>query len=173
VTLTRQFRIRDGEMEFMLESGLHIVDDVLQNELARASDDGVKNIVATIQRGSRAEELAESRRQAAEFVSLDHNSLGIVCKTQKQAEKVVAALDKDGIRARLLDPSSAAFSGGITVCTAHLAKWLEFDRVFVPEASATTYHTPMDRNLLYVACTRAMHELVLTHTAEPSAFLPC
>lgn len=123
--------------------------------------------------GGLTEEMAEIRRQAAEFAASEHNSLGIVCKTQKQAEKTAATLEKGGIRARLLDPSSAAFSGGITVCTAHLAKGLEFDRVIVPEASAATYHTPMDRNLLYVACTRAMHELVLTHTAEPSAFLPC
>ncbi|MEX2450675.1 MAG: hypothetical protein WD407_07465, partial [Rhodospirillales bacterium] len=31
--LKRQFRIRDGRMEFMLESGVNIVDDVLQEEL--------------------------------------------------------------------------------------------------------------------------------------------
>jgi superfamily I DNA/RNA helicase len=45
---------------------------------------------------------------------------------------------------------------------------LEFDRVLVPDASAATYHTEMDRNPLYVACTRAMHVLLLTHTAAPS-----
>jgi DNA helicase-2/ATP-dependent DNA helicase PcrA len=49
---------------------------------------------------------------------------------------------------------------------------LEFDRVIVPEVGAASYRTAMDRNLLYVACTRAMHELVLTHTDAPSAFLP-
>jgi DNA helicase II / ATP-dependent DNA helicase PcrA len=37
VTLKRQFRIRGGRMELMLESGLNIVDDVLQDELSRAS----------------------------------------------------------------------------------------------------------------------------------------
>ena len=48
--LKRQFRIRDGEMELMLETGVNIVDDVLQDELGRASDDSMRNIVATIQR---------------------------------------------------------------------------------------------------------------------------
>lgn len=52
--LKRQFRIRDGRMEFMLESGVNIVDDVLQQELSRSSDDGMKNIVATIQRDQNA-----------------------------------------------------------------------------------------------------------------------
>jgi DNA helicase II / ATP-dependent DNA helicase PcrA len=34
--LKRQFRIRDGRMEFMLESAVNIMDDVLQQELSRA-----------------------------------------------------------------------------------------------------------------------------------------
>ncbi|MFN3462513.1 MAG: hypothetical protein ACK4X1_00425, partial [Terricaulis sp.] len=50
----RQFRIRDGVMEFMLESGMNVVDDVLQQELARSSDEGMKSIVATIQRDQNA-----------------------------------------------------------------------------------------------------------------------
>jgi DNA helicase-2/ATP-dependent DNA helicase PcrA len=48
--LKRQFRIREGQMEFMLESALHVVDDILQHELSRAADAGMRNIVATIQR---------------------------------------------------------------------------------------------------------------------------
>jgi DNA helicase II / ATP-dependent DNA helicase PcrA len=52
--LKRQFRISGGRMEFMLESGVNIVDDVLQEELARASDEGMRNIVATIQRDQNA-----------------------------------------------------------------------------------------------------------------------
>ena len=54
MTLKRQFRIREGEMEFMLDVSVNIVDDVLQETLAEASDDGMKNIVATIQRDQNA-----------------------------------------------------------------------------------------------------------------------
>ncbi|MEX2333296.1 MAG: hypothetical protein WD600_03500, partial [Pseudohongiella sp.] len=55
VTLKRQMRIRDGKLEFVLESGVNIVDDVLQDELSRASnDEGMKQIVATIQRDQNA-----------------------------------------------------------------------------------------------------------------------
>ena len=42
----------------------------------------------------------------------------------------------------------------------------------MPHVNAATYHTPFDRNLLYVACTRAMHRLALTYTGEPSPLLP-
>jgi DNA helicase-2/ATP-dependent DNA helicase PcrA len=55
LTRKRQFRIRDGQLEFVLESAVNIVDDVLQEELSRASnDEGMKNIVATIQRDQNA-----------------------------------------------------------------------------------------------------------------------
>ena len=50
IRLKRQYRIRDGKMEFMLESSLNIQDDILQKELSGNSDDRMKNIVATIQR---------------------------------------------------------------------------------------------------------------------------
>ncbi|MDT8310383.1 MAG: 3'-5' exonuclease [Methylophaga sp.] len=54
ISLKRQFRIRDGQLEFMLESAVNIMDDVLQEALSEASDDGMKNIVATIQRDQNA-----------------------------------------------------------------------------------------------------------------------
>jgi DNA helicase-2/ATP-dependent DNA helicase PcrA len=70
------------------------------------------------------------------------------------------------------DDASTGFSTGVLVCTAHFAKGLEFDRVIVPDASAQDYQKVMDRNLLYVACTRAMHQLTLITMGQPSAFLP-
>jgi DNA helicase-2/ATP-dependent DNA helicase PcrA len=50
----RQYRIRDGQLEFMLENDVNIHDDVLQRELAKSADDKMRNIVATIQRDQNA-----------------------------------------------------------------------------------------------------------------------
>ena len=72
---------------------------------------------------------------------------------------------------RLLTARSSAFSRGVVLCTVHLAKGLEFDEVIVPFATADNYATEMDRNLLYVACTRAMHALTLTYTGTTSPFI--
>ena len=47
-----------------------------------------------------------------------------------------------------------------------MAKGLEFDQVIAPDASDKNYSTLMDRNLLYVACTRAMHKLALTFAGD-------
>lgn len=45
-------------------------------------------------------------------------------------------------------------------------------RKTVPGVTESACAPPVDRNLLYVACTRAMHGLVLTLTGRPSRFLP-
>ncbi|MFO7906134.1 MAG: AAA family ATPase, partial [Pirellulaceae bacterium] len=52
--LKRQYRIEKKQLVFMLETSLNIQDDVLQEELSRASDDKMKNVVATIQRDQNA-----------------------------------------------------------------------------------------------------------------------
>ncbi len=54
ILLKRQYKIRDGKMEFMIENDINIHDDLLQRELSKSSDDKMKNIVATIQRDQNA-----------------------------------------------------------------------------------------------------------------------
>ncbi|MFN3931518.1 MAG: HelD family protein [Brevundimonas sp.] len=106
------------------------------------------------------------------FETSDHRSLAIIVKTQKQARKLHDALVAKGDEVRLLDVDSTDFSTGAVICTAHLAKGLEFDRVVIPDASARVYQTDLDRNLLYVACTRAMHRLTVISPGAPSPLLP-
>lgn len=50
LTRRRQFKIRNGIMEYVLESAEQIRDDVLQKELAGTSDERMKSIISTIQR---------------------------------------------------------------------------------------------------------------------------
>ncbi|MDZ7875038.1 MAG: 3'-5' exonuclease [Rhizobium sp.] len=106
------------------------------------------------------------------FQASDHNSMAIIARSQKDAERLHAALAKRGLSSRLLEAGSESLSSGVLVCTAHLAKGLEFDRVVIPDAQADQYRTKMDRNLLYVACTRAMHRLTVISVGTPSALLP-
>lgn len=120
---------------------------------------------------SRAREIEGLQREIAAFGEGDLNTLGVICKTQKQARRIHEALADAGLEVRLVTEGSRSFGQGVLVCTAHMAKGLEFDQVLVPEVTATNYRTQMDRNLLYVACTRAMHRLALTHTGSVSPFL--
>lgn len=116
------------------------------------------------------QEMGEIKKIITKFERENHNSLGIICKTQKQADTLYESL-KDNFTLYLLNVGSAAFGSGIVVTTAHLAKGLEFDQVIVPHCTDKNYQTEPDRQMLYVACTRAMHKLYLTHTGHLSSLI--
>lgn len=120
---------------------------------------------------TRKKEIEAVKARIAEFENSRFNTLGIICKTQKQARKMHKALEGESDRLQLLSEDSQSFAPGVIVCTAHLAKGLEFDHVVLPEVSEANYFTDMDRNLLYVGCTRAMHRLTLTATGEVTELL--
>jgi DNA helicase-2/ATP-dependent DNA helicase PcrA len=116
--------------------------------------------------GSPADELQALQQLVAAFRGTGNRSLGIICKTLRQAADVHQALG-----GQLLTAESTTFTEGVIVTTAHLAKGLEFDEVIVPFASAHTYQTEVDKGMLYIACTRAMHQLTLTYSQAITAFL--
>lgn len=95
-------------------------------------------------------------------------SIGIICRTEKEALTLHAKLSEETDQVCLLSSESAAFTNGIIVTTVHTSKGLEFDDVVVPFVNDKEYKTEMDRSLLYIACTRAMHRLTLTYTGNLS-----
>lgn len=119
--------------------------------------------------GSPDEELQGIKQLITNFQHSGNHSLGIICKTLRQATDAYQALEAPGIY--LLTDESTTFKEGIIITTAHLAKGLEFDEVIVPFASARTYKTEVDKSMLYVACTRAMHQLTLTCSGDVAPFL--
>lgn len=118
---------------------------------------------------SPADELNDIKRLVAVFKNSGHQSLGIICKTQQQAGHLFRELKSPQVH--LLTADSTSFKDGIIITTAHLAKGLEFDEVIVPFASARNYHTDVDKRMLYIACTRAMHQLTLVYSGKPATFI--
>jgi DNA helicase II / ATP-dependent DNA helicase PcrA len=118
---------------------------------------------------SNAEEAEAIRSLVREFKTSAYQSMGIICKTNEQASYLYNELKS--LHLYHLTEESTAFKQGVIITTAYLAKGLEFDTVVVPYASARNYHTPMDKSMLYIACTRAMHELTLTYTKDKSVFI--
>ena len=98
-------------------------------------------------------------------------SLGIIGKTDADAKRLYGLLS-GRYHVHLVSPDSTGFTNGVSVTSIRMAKGLEFDEVIVPDADNGNYDSDYDRNLLYIACTRAMHKLTLFYTGSPSRFLP-
>jgi len=115
-------------------------------------------------------ELEEIKKLIAAFNMSKFKSLGIITKTQKQADSLFQSLCML-FQINLLNAVSVDFGSGIVITTSHLAKGLEFDQVIVPYCTNKNYLSTTDMQMLYVACTRTMHKLYLTHTGNPSKFV--
>lgn len=105
------------------------------------------------------------------FQKSKYNTLGLIVKTQKQAEELYEKLSHQ-FSLNIIRPQSQKFETGISIVTVQMSKGLEFDQVIVTHTDNQTYRTPTDRRLLYVACTRAMHQLTLIHQGEQTRLLP-
>lgn len=115
------------------------------------------------------EEVNFIKEYISSFKNTGHRSLGIICKTLSQARFVANNLAQGSFH--LLTPDSTSFKEGVVVTTVHLAKGLEFDQVIVPFVSERNYQSMVDRSMLYIACTRAMHKLMITYSEAPSNLL--
>lgn len=88
-----------------------------------------------------------------------HSSIAIICKTTADAMRLTSELLAIDINAQMLEESSVIDQQAILVVPSHLSKGLEFDAVIIVADEQPFENTPLERKLLYVAITRAMHEL--------------
>ena len=84
---------------------------------------------------------------------------GVLCLTQEEADTVWMELNRRGVQADLLTKDSMKFHTGISVMPFYLAKGLEFDAVYIPNAQK--YQSPVEKQAMYINVTRALHKLNL------------
>lgn len=102
----------------------------------------------------------------------DHNTIAIVCRDGDEADEASKLLREAGLE--LLDSSqeTAEFGNGIMVLPVYLTKGLEFDAVLIYEPTRDAY--PVDdrhAKLLYVAATRALHELCIVCSGDMTGLI--
>lgn len=122
-----------------------------------------------LQFGSAVEELSGIMGLISTYRKSGYKSLGIICKTEQQAREMADMLKSYTNDINFLSSQSSAFVQGIVITSAHMAKGLEFDEVIIPQTDERNYRSEIDKSMLYVAVTRAMHRLTLTfHEARPA-----
>ena len=94
------------------------------------------------------------------FKNKGYKSIAIICKDEKEVNKYYTAF-KGKIEINKLDENSLSYDGGVCVLPIALAKGLEFDAVIATNVNNENYNKNniLDMKLLYVALTRALHEL--------------
>lgn len=118
------------------------------------------------------EEIEMLKRQIRNFSSSGYTTLGVILKSEKEARAFFEMVSSEFSEVHLLTSESKSFETGIVITSIQMAKGLEFDRVILPCCSEYHYYREHDQYLLYIACTRAMHELLLTGTGSLSKFIP-
>lgn len=115
-------------------------------------------------------------------------AIGVAARTRRDLHAVQAALDEAEVRWSEIGTDTKR--PGVRTATMHSCKGLEFARLAVVAANADNLPHPLattpaaddktqhahdvlrERCLLYVACTRARDELLVTSSGPPSTLLP-
>lgn len=99
-----------------------------------------------------------------------YESIGILCKSEKESIKLFESL-KNTIKINLISTQLDFNLTGICILPIYLSKGLEFDAALIWGVNNIQYHTLEDRQLLYIACTRALHRLNLFYSDNISPLL--
>ena len=108
------------------------------------------------------------------FQACGAKSIAVITKLERQAKALHAALQEtaDDLSLHLVSGEGAKYLGGISILPVALAKGLEFDGVIIWNASAAEFKaTPTDARLLYVALSRALHNLHIIYQGEMTPLL--
>lgn len=108
----------------------------------------------------------ETARRCRAWQKQGLNTIAIVCRTPEKAELVARQLGRL-IPVCESNPDKAVFSDGIMVLPVVYTKGLEFDAVLIFDPDKEEY--PVDdghAKLLYVAATRALHELCVLYRED-------
>lgn len=99
-----------------------------------------------------------------------YQSIALICKTEKNSLSLFTSL-KDRIDVQIIKDDTTTELQGVFIIPVYMSKGLEFDAVLICDADNTNYHSEDDKNLLYIASTRALHRLNLYCLGEASSLL--
>ena len=128
------------------------------------------------------------KRQAQGSAGILPHEFGVFVRSDAQLHRAQAAVAASELPFKVLDEHAETTNGEVSIITMHLAKGLEFravvvmacdDEVIPLQERIETVGDDADlqevydteRHLLYVACTRARDQLLVTGVAPASEFL--
>lgn len=89
-----------------------------------------------------------------------YKSNAVICANSERAREIHEKLKEAGIETKYIKSDSVITPGKTHILPVYLAKGLEFDGVIIPDEKEFA-NSPKEKQLLYVACSRALHRLTI------------
>ncbi|HDR4865946.1 TPA: UvrD-helicase domain-containing protein [Bacillus cereus] len=102
----------------------------------------------------------------------DVKTIAVIGRTEDECRDIYVKLTNAGLTVNVIEANQSKYEGGISVVPVYLAKGLEFDAVLLIDVDEEHYkNTKHDAKLLYVGCTRSLHDLWIFHGGEASPLI--
>ncbi|PGV55316.1 DNA helicase UvrD [Bacillus cereus] len=102
----------------------------------------------------------------------DVKTIAVIGRTDDECRDIYEKLTNAGLTVNVIEADQSKYEGGISVVPVYLAKGLEFDAVLLIDVDEEHYkNTKHDAKLLYVGCTRSLHDLWIFHSGEVSPLI--
>lgn len=135
---------------------------------------GIKNVEYVNRRGQ-SPKVIQTENQGQTIAKIiteecsDFDHIAIICKCNKEAKEICKQLNGKIDYVLMKEPED--YKNKVLVTTCATAKGIEFDAVIVPNADEENYKNSLDKNILYISSTRALHKLYFTCQNQPSKYL--
>ena len=135
---------------------------------------GLKDVV-NMNRDGQEPEFISSKLLIQEILKLINQNqnfkhIAIIAKTSKEANEIYEELNKF-IDVEILNDSNCEINKQILVTTPTTSKGVEFDYVIIPNCDEKNYSDELDKNLLYISTTRALHKISFIYDGKLSNLL--
>lgn len=120
------------------------------------------NHVSAIRKNSETPVLIHTKNELHEdinYLKNKYNNVAIITKDEQKSEALYEQI-KNIYPISCITSTTKEFNKELLIIPAYLAKGLEFDSVIVYQDDES-YYNKENKNLFYVACTRAQHELIV------------
>lgn len=116
--------------------------------------------------------LSTIRKALRALSGREYRTVAVLTRNLQEATALYSELAGQFDDIHLIDGSMTEYRGGLSVLPVYLSKGLEFDAVILADADSGHYGAAAwDAKLMYVGCTRALHELWLLHNGELPDFV--
>jgi DNA helicase II / ATP-dependent DNA helicase PcrA len=125
-----------------------------------------------IRKVSQEEQVAFLNKQIAELQNKGATTIAIIGRTEETCELLYKKLMKSGLKLTFINSKQRDYQGGTSILPVYLSKGLEFDAVILLDVNQLHYQKNIrDSKLLYVACTRALHDLTICYSEDLSLLI--